>query len=180
WGGSFREPGPPGWSADVHSAPLVRVYAANYRASPDVRWDEQGATIGLEPLPETRDGRLEELRRWRHDIERELGMGDREEALAGQRPLIWLFVQECRRLTLDARAGLCYDDASPQAQSVATRPAPSNWRAAGGPMGGTEMDSIFKQPDTPSRIEARVVKPAEVTKGDKKPVSGFTIGPATQ
>jgi hypothetical protein len=173
----FPQPGPPGWSADVDSAPAVRVYAANYHASGDVRWPEAGTTIALEPLPETREGRLEELKRWRRDIDRELEMGDRAEAAASQLPLIWLFVQECRRLTLDARAGICYDDDSPLVRSVATRPAALEWNVTENSMGGSDIRSTFAVGATKSTIEARSVK-TEYPKDDKKPVSGFTIGPA--
>jgi hypothetical protein len=153
------------------------VYATNFRASADVRWPESGATIALDPLPDTREGRLDELRRWRHDIDTELATGDRAEAEASQLPLVWLFVQECRRLTLDVRAGICFDDDSPLARAVATRPAVLNSSGAEDPMGGSDMRSPMIGRDTKSEIRGVTVK-GDYGKDDKKPVGGFTIGPA--
>jgi len=170
----FPQPGPPGWSADVDSAPLVHVYAANYRASADVRWEETGGTVVLEPLAETREARLGELRRWRRDIDDELVKGDPADALEGQRVLIWLLVQECRRLTIDAREGICRDEDAEIARPM-EREASLKGLVTEDELGGTDL-GYAPQQGSGAAIGAQSV-PLQIPP-DKKPVSGFSIAPA--
>ena len=172
WG--YPQPGPPDWTADLEAKPQVRAYAAGFHASADVAWSEAGATISLPRVDETREARVAELRRWRADIERELASGDRREALAGQAQLIWLLMQECANLTLDAREGLCFDPRSEIA--MAARDPFAVARAAADDEFRPHDARMAKPAPPPSRIEAVRVK--RETAPANKPVEGFTIGPA--
>ncbi len=171
----YPQPGGPGWSAALDEPPLVRVYAPGYRALPDRAWTEAGASLAMQPLAETKEAALGELRGWRSDIEAELAKGDPSEALAAQQPLIRLLVQECARLTLDARAGICFDPASTIALS-ARAPGAGEGLLAQSEYGIDELEPYPASKAT-SSIQGISAVPAKES-GPKKRVDGFVIAPA--
>lgn len=114
----FPAPEMAGWERATDVRPLVRVYATGYRRSNEVRWEDGGGVIAIGKLPETREGRLEEMRAMRRDMDAELAAGERPATLGGLGPMLWRFADLCRGITPDLRAGLCYDDSSDEAKQV--------------------------------------------------------------
>lgn len=107
----WRLPGPAvaGWEIDPTVKPLVRLYAPGYRRSSDMRWEEAGAEVRVQKLPDTRDALLDELRARRRDIDAQLASGDREMALRLQTAMLLQMHWACRQLAPDLRAGICFD-----------------------------------------------------------------------
>ena len=116
----WRLPGPAvaGWEIDSTVNPKVRVYPWRARRSEDVKWDEAGRTIRVQRLGDSRNALLAELRQRRHDIDAQLGLGDRAEALLLMQALLDQFDSQCRSLTPDLQAGLCYDPESDVGRTV--------------------------------------------------------------
>jgi hypothetical protein len=106
----WRTPAPTlaGFEVAYDRAPLVRAYARGYRKSADVPW-KGGDAIGMRKLAPGRDAIVAELRSWRRDIDAALASAsNREEALDGQWLLVTTLEGECRTLTADLHAGICF------------------------------------------------------------------------
>jgi len=104
---------PEGWRFANKSQPRVRVHIAGY-AHPGVTWEPRGVTVALKKLPETRDAVRRQLGEWRAEIDAALaGKAGEEEAMRAQRALLWYLHFHCGRLSLDTRAGICYEPGSP-------------------------------------------------------------------
>ena len=116
----WRLPGPglPGWEIATDAAPTLQAYAPGYRRSAPMPWGENGATVALEKLPPQREPLLAELRAWKGDVDAAFAGADRETALALQWPLLYLLQEECRALTPDLRAGVCFGEDSDVARYV--------------------------------------------------------------
>ncbi|MEP7067623.1 MAG: hypothetical protein ABI789_00220 [Usitatibacter sp.] len=171
------QPAPPGWSIDVDAVPLVRFYAAGYRGQPDMPWTEAGGTVALAPVPATHEGWLGELRRWLRDLDEALARGDRTQAIEEQRPLIWVLAEECKRLTLDARKGICFDPTSDIGR-LGGIPEAMQWYVAENEFGrGDGRKPSHTAPA--SHIQGISARRAP-NPGDPKPVGGFTIGPTPE
>ena len=109
-------PGPdiavPGWEAVKDAAPAVRFYGWGYRRSADQHWNAAGGhTVKLERVPASREPLLDNVRALRRDIDAELA-GNRAEAIVNHRPLLALLAAECRALTPDLQAGICFPPGS--------------------------------------------------------------------
>jgi hypothetical protein len=116
----WRVPGPQvaGWEIDPAVKPLVRVYMNGYQRSADVRWDEKGGKITVTKLDGSREAVLAELRARRKDIDAQLALGDRAEALALQQAMLANFQFQCGRLTPDLQATLCFASDSDVARAL--------------------------------------------------------------
>ena len=183
----FPQPGPPGWSPVPDAKPMVRVYAGGYRALPDVAWGEEGASLTMEALPETRETLLAELRRWRRDIDAE---ANDAQGLASQFLLLRSLNAECNRLTLDARKGICFEPGS-EAARLAERSEDSTWtvtetemgdeaqrrRNAPQPRMGSPIVADVANTRTPSVAITGVSAGAPGRSDPRKPVGGFVIKP---
>lgn len=102
-----------GWEVALDQPPLVRIYAAGYRRLPDMKWEERGAALHMQKLPDTKEALLEELSAWRRDIEAEFAASsDRKEALAAQQDVLRLLSDQCDAITPDVRKGICFESDS--------------------------------------------------------------------
>jgi len=130
WVSPWRVPGPKvaGWQVDLDAMPVVRVYGRGYKPSSDTAWSEQGGKFTITKYPETREGRLEELRVLRRDIDKGLATIGGQEGLALQRALLVLLSWQCNDLTPDLRKGVCFDEQSDVARYVqAANREPANF-----------------------------------------------------
>lgn len=172
----WRLPAPelPGWEIDPDATPRVRIYASGYRRSAEMPWDLKGAVIPLQKLPAGRDAVLGEMRALRADLDAELAKNSSDADLAAQRLLLEQLAYECRGITPDLRAGICYPPDSPVARYLdRTRGNPSFMMetAEGGrtirvvAVGGTHLQA---------QSAAMPAGPP----GPRGRVGGFTIEPA--
>ena len=106
-------PGPdsavPGWEAVKDAPPSVRVHAWGYRPAIERAWT--GGIVALDRVTPARDAIVQNVRELRRDIDAEL-VGNRAQAIENHRPLLALLAAECRALTPDLRAGICFPDDS--------------------------------------------------------------------
>ncbi|HLX22498.1 MAG TPA: hypothetical protein VKR38_04045, partial [Usitatibacter sp.] len=153
-------PGPQvtGWEIDPSVMPLVRAYLPGYQRSADVRWDEKGATLSVTRLDGPREAVLAELRARRKEIDAQLALGDRAEALVLQEAMFRSFQFQCATLTPDLQADLCFDANSDVARAIYA----ANHR-------GVEVQ---RAPAAQHAIAVSQERPQFT-----KPVKGFTIEP---
>jgi hypothetical protein len=116
----WRLPGPSvaGWVIDPTVKPTVRVYPYGAKRSAAVTWVEEGGTVTVEKLDQTKEALLAELQARRRDIDGQIATGNRAEALVLLGPLLDQLDHDCRRLTPDLQANLCFDPASDVGRAI--------------------------------------------------------------
>jgi hypothetical protein len=172
----WRLPAPelPGWEIDPDATPRVRIYARGFRRSAEMPWDGKGAVVALQKLPAGRDAALAEMRAMRADIDTELARNSSDADLAAQRLLLEQLVFDCREITPDLRAGICYPSDSPVALYLdRTRGHPTFMRetAEGG-------ETIRVVAAGGSQLQAQSVAVPAGPPAQRARVGGFTIEPA--
>ncbi len=171
----WRLPAPelPGWEIDADATPRVRIYARGYRRSAEMPWDGKGAVVALQKLPAGRDAALAEMRAMRADLDAELARNSSDADLAAQRPLLEQLAYECREITPDLRAGICYPADSPVARYLdRTRGNPSLVMETA--EGGRTIRVVAAGG---SQIQAQSVAVPAGPPAPRARVGGFTIEP---
>ncbi len=172
----WRLPAPelPGWEIDLDATPLVRIYARGYRRSAEMPWDGKGAVVALQKLPAGREAVLGEMRAMRTDIDAELARNSSDADLAAQRLLLEQLGYECREITPDLRAGICYPPDSQVARYLdRTRGNPSFMVETA--EGGTTIHVVAAGG---SHLQAQSAAVPAGSPPQRARVNGFTIEPA--
>jgi hypothetical protein len=175
----WRIPGPdttPGWEADKDAPATVRIYVPGYRRA-EVKWDGAGGRVRVQKLPATREAVLAELRAMRADIDAEAAATDRAAWLDNERALLALLADQCRGLTPDARAGICYP---PDSDVVAHVQKPRPVVLDREDQDGARAIRV-EVARSAERSQISAAQPAVASggyfPGQRKPVGGFTIEP---
>jgi hypothetical protein len=172
----WRVPGPdstPGWEAVKDAPPLVRVYAPGYRPSAPIRWNESGTAVRLDKLPPNRDAVVENTRALRRDIDAERD-SYRDEWVEDMRPVLALLAFECRALTPDLRAGICFAEDSEVAAQLRRRATATVYDRDPAPPPQVQAISVGAGRST---IQAQSVAMPASQPGQRRSVGGFTIEP---
>jgi len=161
----------PGWIIDPAIAPDFAIYVPGYRVARVRNWGERGGVVAMERLAQGRDATLDEMREWRRDIDRALGLTDRETALEAIHLLLFAFESRCRGLTPDVRKGICYEPGSEAARFLA-RPRTSY-------LVFEKLEGVEEVPvvSAGAGIAASAAAGGRTSYMQRVPVSGFSLEP---